>query len=80
MQSNIRRRIKSEYVANHDTLTGLDNRKALLEHLQQALQEAQSHGTRSAVLFIDLDGFKPINDTHGHAAGDTLLKAIVLTQ
>lgn len=76
MQSNIRRRIQSEYVANHDTLTGLDNRKALLEHLQQSLKEAQSHGTRSAVLFIDLDGFKPINDTHGHAAGDTLLKAI----
>ena len=76
MQSNIKRRIESEYVANHDTLTGLDNRKALLEHLQESLQEAQIHGTRSAVLFIDLDGFKPINDTYGHAAGDTLLKAV----
>lgn len=72
MQANVRKRIESEYAANHDALTGLDNRKALLEHFQQA----QEQGTRSAVLFIDLDGFKPINDMHGHAAGDTLLKAV----
>lgn len=75
VQANIKRRLESDYAANHDALTGLDNRKSLLEHFEESLFEAQSLGQRHAVLFIDLDGFKSINDEHGHAAGDTLLKA-----
>ncbi len=75
MQANIKKRLESEYAANHDALTGLDNRKSLQEHLQESLQEARLRNQRNAVLFIDLDGFKPINDGYGHAAGDTLLKA-----
>lgn len=74
-QAGIKKRLESEYAANHDALTGLDNRKSLMEHFEESLFEAQSIGQRHAVLFIDLDGFKPINDEHGHAAGDTLLKA-----
>jgi diguanylate cyclase (GGDEF)-like protein/PAS domain S-box-containing protein len=59
--------------ARHDSLTGLPNRRAFGEHLAQAMARAR-RGTRSlAVLFIDLDGFKAINDIFGHAAGDELL-------
>jgi diguanylate cyclase (GGDEF)-like protein/PAS domain S-box-containing protein len=62
-----------QFVASHDALTGLFNRSMFSERLQQALAQAQRHGRRLAVLFIDLDGFKLINDMLGHDAGDVLL-------
>lgn len=71
-----RQRRAMEHLALHDTLTGLPNRFLLLGRLQQALTSAQRHGRRLAVLFLDLDGFKPINDRYGHHAGDELLHEI----
>jgi diguanylate cyclase (GGDEF)-like protein/PAS domain S-box-containing protein len=62
-----------QFVASHDALTGLFNRSMFSERLQQALAQAHRHGRRLAVLFIDLDGFKLINDMVGHDAGDVLL-------
>lgn len=63
-------------MANHDPLTGLPNRKLLADRMQQALARAQRNSTRVAVLFLDLNGFKLINDTLGHEAGDEALKEI----
>lgn len=64
---------KVNYLAYHDPLTGLSNRLALNVHLEHQLAVARRNGTRVALLFIDLDGFKPVNDRHGHAEGDKLL-------
>ena len=60
--------------ANHDALTGLANRKLLREHLEQTVAQARRGGEIVALLFIDLDGFKAVNDGHGHAAGDCVLR------
>jgi len=63
-------------LAHHDTLTGLDNRLSLNLRLDQLLAQTRRAGGAAAVLFIDLDHFKKINDTHGHQTGDLLLIAV----
>ena len=62
------------HMSLHDPLTGLPNRILLIDRLSQALRHALRHGGQLAVLCIDLDRFKPVNDTLGHAAGDAVLR------
>ena len=64
---------ESELHAVTDPLTGLGNRRHLLDQLDAKIAEARSGGVRLALLLIDLDGFKELNDTHGHYAGDEVL-------
>ena len=64
------------HMAQHDPLTGLPNRLALLVRLNQVLPEARRHGWKVAVMFLDLDRFKIINDTLGHQTGDDLLREV----
>lgn len=65
-----------EHMAFHDPLTGLANRTLFLERLEETLDVARSTGRGCAVLFIDLDEFKSVNDTYGHQAGDDALKEV----
>ncbi|HUN75289.1 MAG TPA: EAL domain-containing protein [Steroidobacteraceae bacterium] len=65
-----------QHAANHDPLTGLPNRLLLEERLRLAIANAQSRGTRFAVLIIDLDRFKSINDSLGHLSGDSMLQEV----
>ena len=65
-----------EYRAYHDSLTRLPNRTAFLEQLEAALESAREHGLLVAVLFIDVDSFKEVNDSFGHAIGDRLLDQV----
>ncbi len=64
------------HMAQHDALTGLPNRALFSDRLQQALASAQRDARRLAVMFIDLDKFKPINDSFGHGVGDLLLRDV----
>ncbi|MDO8770494.1 MAG: EAL domain-containing protein [Burkholderiaceae bacterium] len=63
-----------EHIAHHDVLTGLPNRLLLTDRLSQAIAQARRAGRLLAILYLDLDGFKPINDNWGHAAGDNVLR------
>lgn len=65
-----------EQLARHDKLTGLPNRDLLNDRITQAMARARRHDTSLAIAFIDLDGFKAVNDTYGHSIGDALLVAI----
>jgi diguanylate cyclase (GGDEF)-like protein len=62
-----------EHLADTDTLTPLPNRRRFLRELERAVGQASRHGTPAAVLYIDLNGLKRVNDRHGHLAGDTAL-------
>jgi diguanylate cyclase (GGDEF)-like protein/PAS domain S-box-containing protein len=66
------------YDANHDSLTRLPNRRFLSIRLATALAQARQNNRVVGVLLLDLDGFKAVNDTHGHAAGDSLLKQVAV--
>lgn len=63
-------------LANHDALTGLPNRMLLMDRMEQLLARMQRQGKHLAVMFLDLDDFKQINDTYGHEVGDELLKFV----
>jgi diguanylate cyclase (GGDEF)-like protein len=80
LQAEIRRRSDAEQeallLARTDALTGLYNRREFSGALAGAVEEALGEGGRLSVVLIDLDGFKDANDTHGHAAGDTVLKTV----
>lgn len=67
---------RQEYLALNDPLTGLANRRLLADRLSMALVHARRNRSALAVLYLDLDGFKQINDTLGHGAGDALLKMV----
>jgi diguanylate cyclase (GGDEF)-like protein len=67
---------KIRYLAMHDSLTGLPNRLQLRYHLEQAVARAKRHNTKIAVFGLDLDRFKNVNDTLGHATGDALLEEV----
>ncbi len=74
LEAEARRRIR--HMAEHDPLTELPNRRQLQEKLDLALAYAKRSGKKVAVMFIDLDGFKAVNDSMGHQAGDELLKVV----
>lgn len=67
---------RMQYQATHDTLTGLGNRWVFQQHLQECMQQAQVTGEPSALLLLDLDNFKTINDGYGHPAGDHVLQEV----
>jgi diguanylate cyclase (GGDEF)-like protein len=62
-----------ERIAHYDALTNLPNRVLLADRLQHAIDQCQRRGLALTVLYLDLDGFKSVNDQHGHAVGDSLL-------
>lgn len=65
-----------EFMANHDALTGLPSLRLCKDRLEHSLAESRRNKQKSAVMFIDLDGFKEVNDRHGHEYGDAVLKVV----
>ncbi len=79
LRSNTELRLSEDrlrHLAHHDSLTGLPNRQLFYQHLSHSLERARSNNALVALLFIDLDGFKQVNDTLGHDNGDRLLQAV----
>ena len=80
MYNDVSERVKTEkhlkHLATHDPLTMLPNRSLFYEHLDQALRRARRNNSRLAVFFLDLDGFKSVNDLLGHSKGDELLQEV----
>lgn len=74
----IEREEETRYIALHDVLTGLPNRALFNDRLEHGLAQAKRQGWNLAVMFIDLDDFKIINDSYGHDSGDCVLKSIAL--
>lgn len=70
------KRLAMSHLARHDALTGLPNRRMFFDLLDHAIANARRSGEQLAIVFVDLDHFKEINDTLGHAAGDIVLKAV----
>ena len=68
--------VRLQYMAMNDALTGLPNRESFNRHLEQALNQARKTDEEVGLLFIDLDGFKAVNDLHGHMAGDQVLQQL----
>lgn len=68
--------LQLEHIANYDALTGLPNRLLLADRLQQAMSQSERRGQSLAVVYLDLDGFKAVNDNYGHQLGDKLLIAV----
>lgn len=64
------------YKAHHDELTGLPNRTLIMDRIEQGIRDAHREKHSMAVLFLDLNGFKPVNDTYGHEAGDRVLREV----
>lgn len=69
-------KVRASYLAEHDALTGLANRLSFDRQAEAMLETGRRHDLTTAVLFIDLDKFKPVNDAYGHEAGDEVLKVI----
>ena len=67
---------RAQHLADHDALTGLPNRRILEDRLTQALALSQRNRKQTAVMFVDLDRFKAINDSLGHSVGDLVLKEV----
>jgi diguanylate cyclase (GGDEF)-like protein len=72
----LERETKTKWLAQHDSLTGLFNRRMFEQKIEESIKEVHEKGTTHALLFLDLDKFKVINDSAGHLAGDTLLQQI----
>ncbi|WP_095093913.1 bifunctional diguanylate cyclase/phosphodiesterase [Pseudomonas sp. Irchel 3A5] len=77
-QSLIQVNRELKHLALHDTLTGLPNRVLLAERIEEAMQRVDAKGGSFALMFMDLDGFKPVNDAFGHHVGDQLLRDVGL--
>ena len=74
--TRIRLQVQLRHLALHDALTGLANRTLLVHNLNAALEESHTASSSMAVVFLDLDGFKPVNDTLGHTTGDAVLSQV----
>ncbi len=67
---------EAEALADRDALVGVLNRRAFMREMARVMSYTERYGGGAAVAFFDLDGFKPVNDTHGHAAGDAVLRHV----